>query len=623
MYENEDGSVNRLVCRTRDKGFPQYRPAATRDEVHHVGSDGHEWTKGLRGTKVVPYHLPEVIEAVEQGDTIWIAEGEKDVEALRAHGLVATCNPMGAEKWRDELSEYLRGASVIIVWDRDAAGRRHALQVADSLKRVGAHVHFRRAAEGKDVSDHLDAGYSLADLVAKRPRDPDAQRHADTDGAGGADSDEFSRVLHALEDYATANGLSMPQRRSDGSYQACCPCPDHNDHGDHDPSLNIKTGDKQPVVITCYAGCEYRDILSALGIAAKDVAAKEDRRPLRVRSPDMSKAHPVQWIWHQRLPEGYLSLLLGEEGIGKGALICWVIARLSRGDLPGDYQGEAVHVGIIGDEDDFDSVWTPRLKAGRADFGCVHYIDRENFDYIELKADQDRIATVVEAHGIRFLFLDQLLDNLGVNVDNWRDKQVREALKPARALARTLEIGVTGALHPNKRGNSFRELLSGSAAFNAVSRSSMLLTRRLDDYERRVLVRGKRNLCPEPSAFEFDITEFRFDAHGEPFSGPLVDNTAHSDLTKGDLVGIAATADAETKVGQAEFLIMQMLPNDGKGHACRPILTKGEEQGLEYQTMYRAKRKLGLDDYRDAAFQGESFWKWPIKVTLVKRARTQ
>ena len=46
-----------------------------------------------------------VIAAVEAGQTIWIAEGEKDVHALEAAGVVATCSPGGAGKWRDEYAE--------------------------------------------------------------------------------------------------------------------------------------------------------------------------------------------------------------------------------------------------------------------------------------------------------------------------------------------------------------------------------------------------------------------------------------------------------------------------------------------------------------------------------------
>jgi len=42
--------------------------------------------------------------------SVLIVEGEKDVEAARKLGLVATCNSGGAGKWRDEYSEMLRGS---------------------------------------------------------------------------------------------------------------------------------------------------------------------------------------------------------------------------------------------------------------------------------------------------------------------------------------------------------------------------------------------------------------------------------------------------------------------------------------------------------------------------------
>ena len=54
-------------------------------------------------------------------------------------------------------------------------------------------------------------------------------------------------------------------------------------------------------------------------------------------------------------------------------------------------------------------------------------------------------------------------------------------------------MAILASLHPNKgtRGN-FRDLVSGSHAFNAQSRSSLLLAQHPDDERRRVLVRGER-----------------------------------------------------------------------------------------------------------------------------------
>ena len=91
--------------------------------------DGHT-------TKVL-YRLPELLAAPQA--TVFVAEGEKDVEALRQRLLVATCNPGGAEaaggsKWLPTMSDSLRGRDVVIVPDNDETGEKHAANIASSLK---------------------------------------------------------------------------------------------------------------------------------------------------------------------------------------------------------------------------------------------------------------------------------------------------------------------------------------------------------------------------------------------------------------------------------------------------------------------------------------------------------
>jgi hypothetical protein len=74
-----------------------------------------KWLWNLDGITPVLYRLPQVLAAVKSGQTIYIVEGEKDADNLHALGLTATCNAMGAGKWRDSYSEALRGASVVII----------------------------------------------------------------------------------------------------------------------------------------------------------------------------------------------------------------------------------------------------------------------------------------------------------------------------------------------------------------------------------------------------------------------------------------------------------------------------------------------------------------------------
>ncbi len=154
-YTDADGELLFQVVRFEPKGFRQRRPN---------GQGG--WVWNLKGVKErPPYRLPEVIEAVALGKTIYVVEGEKDVEAVDRAGGVATTNPGGAGKWSDEFGEVLRDASVVVVADKDGAGREHARQVAASLDGVAASVKVVEPGHGNDATDHLEAGLGLTDFV--------------------------------------------------------------------------------------------------------------------------------------------------------------------------------------------------------------------------------------------------------------------------------------------------------------------------------------------------------------------------------------------------------------------------------------------------------------------------
>jgi hypothetical protein len=155
-YVDESGKMLFQVLRSPSKDFRQRKPDPS-------GKDGWSWKLG--DTRRVLYRLPQVIQAVKDGQLIFICEGEKDVHTFEAHGLVATCNPGGAGKWKPEFAEILREAIVTVVADRDDPGRAHARQVRDSLVGRAAHVEIAEAVEGKDATDHVNAGHSLADLT--------------------------------------------------------------------------------------------------------------------------------------------------------------------------------------------------------------------------------------------------------------------------------------------------------------------------------------------------------------------------------------------------------------------------------------------------------------------------
>jgi DNA primase len=144
------------VVRFRDpKDFRQRRP---------TGDGRYAWN--LEGIEPVLYRLPELL-AAGKDEVVWVCEGEKDADRLAASGLVATCNPMGAGKWRDHYAATLEGRRAIVLPDNDDTGRDHARAVAASLCGRAASVKvvdLPDLPEKGDVSDFLDAGGTVEQL---------------------------------------------------------------------------------------------------------------------------------------------------------------------------------------------------------------------------------------------------------------------------------------------------------------------------------------------------------------------------------------------------------------------------------------------------------------------------
>ncbi len=186
-YRNEAGEIVYEVLRYQPKNFKQRRPVG---EVYALALAAGWYRQSMPGgdyylvadaaadpnkspaegaiwlEKVEPilYSLPLVLKAIEKGETIFIAEGEKDVDRLLHLGYTATTNSMGAGKWRDTYTQTLKGCkSAVIIADRDKDGRKHAETIARELSGIGIKVRViempdRNGAKVKDFHDWTSAG---------------------------------------------------------------------------------------------------------------------------------------------------------------------------------------------------------------------------------------------------------------------------------------------------------------------------------------------------------------------------------------------------------------------------------------------------------------------------------
>jgi RecA-family ATPase len=177
-YRNPDGS---FVFKNgkHKKQFKQKRP-----DPDHPG----KWIGNVDGVRVVPYRLPEVIEGIGNDYSIAIVEGEAKADLLWSWNIPATCNAMGAGKWKPEHSEFLRDADVVIIPDNDDLGRDHADIVGQSLQGIAKSVRVLELPVGpkQDIVDWAKQGgtveqlYDLSQREAKpwKPRTKPEQQAA-------------------------------------------------------------------------------------------------------------------------------------------------------------------------------------------------------------------------------------------------------------------------------------------------------------------------------------------------------------------------------------------------------------------------------------------------------------
>jgi hypothetical protein len=126
-YTDEDG-VSLFVkqrYKTYDAKGKTYKTLRIMPDNSRVGK--------LGDCRIVPYRLPEVLQAVSDGRVIYICEGEKAADALCSLGVVATTSHAGAGGWNPDLNQYFTGANIVIVPDNDVAGWNYAHKIVESL----------------------------------------------------------------------------------------------------------------------------------------------------------------------------------------------------------------------------------------------------------------------------------------------------------------------------------------------------------------------------------------------------------------------------------------------------------------------------------------------------------
>lgn len=492
-YPDADGTLVNTVRRTKCArcGTKDVRPAKA-------------WPEDKR----ILYRLPEVLQAVADGSPIWVCEGEKCADAAAATGATSTTNPFGAGKWLPGYTSSLRGASlVIIVADHDAAGYRHAIDVAASLDAAGIPHTVQRAATGgikDDVVDHFDAGGTLATLL---------------------DCDPAAELARLEQDALDALTRRLAALRADG-YDAV--------HVDDLTAVMTRTGMDKPWIAAqlrahpelADAGGDTYAILPApkqLGLPAGVTVPRGQRIPVDpldlpadLSLLDARRYDPGDWphIVPGLLPVG-LTLIYGRPGVAKTTLSaqlehCIAAGRPVAGwtpEGPGrvlaiDFEGgpmlainQSLRIVPFGE--------LPTDAAGDPDDMISVRTAWPGDSFEERTAELEKALRDADHAGkpYRYVRIDTMRmwmgpPPLGVNAYDWDSR----CLITLNKLARDLGCAIVVIHHPNKQGE-----VSGSVGIEGSVTAAYRLERRAGETE-GILRCTKNRVGPEINwAVEFDM----------------------------------------------------------------------------------------------------------------------
>lgn len=223
-------------------------------------------------------------------------------------------------------------------------------------------------------------------------------------------------------------------------------------------------------------------------------------RAVRLTAADTIRPKPVRWLWDERLPLGELVLIAGREGVGKSTRAYQLAADVSRGALPGEFEGKPRGVLIAATEDSWEHTIVPRLMAAGADLSRIYRVEVETATGVHLGLSLPRDIPDLERLGgeyeIGLMLLDPLMSRLG-KLDTHKDAETRMALEPLVSLAHSAKMTIIGLIHHNKSGSDDPlSLIMGSKAFTAVARAVFTVMIDPDDEteRRRLFGIAKSNL---------------------------------------------------------------------------------------------------------------------------------
>jgi replicative DNA helicase len=312
-----------------------------------------------------------------------------------------------------------------------------------------------------------------------------------------------------------------------------------------------------------------------------------------VRGSEISAEIP-RWLISPYIPEGQLTLLVGDPGVGKTWIAISIAASVTTGHLlfGADRRGPGT-VMYLANED------PPGILRYRFD---LHGGDPDRiwFETAEKSISLSDIAAIEDAakkREVSLIVVDTITTHFGAGADFHKASEVAAVLNPIVAMAQRTGVAVIGLMHLSKATQAqslYR--VQGSIAFAGSARSVMAAAADPSDPSRAMLAHLKSNSGALGPTQGFTLGD----------SGVTWNGT--SGLRASDILSPAATSEDRSELTDAVDCLRESLSLGSREAA--EVQDELKAQGISVATLRRAKGVLGVKSSKQSS-HGKWIWYLP------------
>ena len=354
----------------------------------------------------------------------------------------------------------------------------------------------------------------------------------------------------------------------------------------------------------------------ARGTAQDGAPVAAEGLPRLWRAVDLKPSAPPRWLAKGRLPLGAISLLVGDEGIGKSLLWVFVAAAVTTGKpLPafGIPARDPARVLLVATEDDWASTVRPRLDVAGARLDMVDVICTEDDGSGAPVFPRDLHLIAAADPPPALVVVDAWLDTVTAALSVRDPQQARQALHPWKDVATLTDAAVLLICHTNRTASANPRDRYGATG-ELRKKARMTLYAQTDDAGLLVVGPEKMNTAAPLPASTFAIEAVQHFPATDDHDGtvPRLAYRGESSLTAREHLAASVNADADEPGGNPAQVFVRdyLMRNGGEAHAAE-VIKAGRAAGFNEQELKDARRRSKPRiESRKASF-GDG-WAWAI-----------